>query len=118
MDPVFLVPETTTHTGGEGAATPLGDALPASIMVTLGITHVIEQELLMVSVQGSPDGSNWTTPALASFPQKFYAGVSSVFVDLSKHPDIRFLRAVWKAQRWGRGDKTPTFTFYVFAEPM
>ncbi|HXE13424.1 MAG TPA: hypothetical protein VN633_14965 [Bryobacteraceae bacterium] len=116
MDPVFLVPETTTHAGGEGAAAPLGDTPPASVMVTLGITHVIEQELLMVSVQGSVDGSNWT--ALTSFPQKFYTGVSSVWVDLSKHSDVRFLRAVWKAQRWGRGDKTPKFTFYVFAEPM
>lgn len=117
MAPVFLVPETTTHTGGEGAATALGDAPPASVMVTLGLTHVIEQEALTVSVQGSSDGSNWAAPALVSFPQKFYTGVSSVFIDLSKHSDIRFLRAVWKAQRWGRGDKTPTFTFYVFAEP-
>ena len=118
MDPIFLVPETTAHAGGEGAAAPLGDTSPASVMITLGITHVIEQELLMVGVQGSPDGSNWTAPALASFSQKFYTGVSSVLIDLSKHPDVRFLRAVWKAQRWGRGDKTPAFTFYVFAEPM
>ena len=116
MDPAFLVPETTTHTGGEGAIVPLGDTPHPSIIITLGITHVIEQELLMVSVQGSPDGSNWI--ALTSFPQKFYTGVSSILIDLSKHPDVRFLRVVWKAQRWGRGDKTPAFTFYVFAEPM
>jgi hypothetical protein len=86
-------------------------------MITLGITHVVEQEVLMVSIQGSADGSNWM-PALASFPQKFYTGVASVLLDLSKHPDVRFLRAVWKTQRWGRGDKTPAFTFYVFAEPL
>jgi hypothetical protein len=118
MNPVFLVPETTTHSGGEGAAIPTGETPPASVMVTLGITHVVEQETLMVTIQGSPDGTVWTAPALASFPQKFYTGVASVLVDLSKHPDVRFLRAVWKTQRWGRGDKTPTFTFYVFAEPL
>lgn len=116
MNPAFLVPETTAHAGGEGAPVPLGDSPSSSVMVTLGITHVVEQETLMVSIQGSADGSNWS--ALASFPQKFYTGVASVLIDLSKHSDIRFLRAVWKTQRWGRGDKTPTFTFYVFAEAL
>lgn len=117
MDAAFLVPETTVHAGGEGAPLALGDSPPATLLVTLGITHVVEQEALMVSVQGSTDGSAWTGEPLASYSQKFYPGVSTVLVNLLQHPDIRFIRAQWKAQRWGRGDKNPNFTFYVFAEP-
>jgi hypothetical protein len=117
MVPVFLVPESTTHSGGEGEPVPVGEIRPGSILVTLGITRVIEQEALLVSIHGSTDGVVWNGNALASYPQKFYTGVSSVLVDLSQHPGVRFIRAQWKAQRWGRGDKHPNFTFYVFAEP-
>ena len=116
MDPVFLVPETTVHGAGEGEAADLGSTPPESVLVTLGITRVVEQEALMVSVHGSADGTAWNTNALGWYPQKFYTGVSSSLIDLSTYPGVRFLRAQWKVQRWGRGDKTPRFTFYVFAE--
>jgi hypothetical protein len=113
----FLVPESNVHAGGDGAAVALEDPRPDTVLVTLGITSVVEQEALMVRVQGSADGQSWDAHPLAVYPQKFYAGVSSVLIDLSKHPEVRFLRAEWKAQRWGRGEKNPHFTFYVFAEP-
>jgi hypothetical protein len=45
------------------------------------------------------------------------AGVTAMLVDLKAHPDTTHIRAHWKTVRWGRGDKTPSFTFYVFAEP-
>jgi hypothetical protein len=82
----------------------------------MGITHVVEQEYLLVSLHGSADGTAWEATPLATFPQKFYTGVSSILLDLSAHPEVSFLRAQWKVARWGRGDKTPSFRFYLFVE--
>jgi hypothetical protein len=118
MLPAFVVSETTVQANGESAPVEIGrESRPNALLVTLGITHVVEQEALLVSLHGSPDGTAWNTPPLAIFPQKFYTGVSSIMVDLAGHPDVSFLRAQWKVARWGRGDKTPNFRFYVFAEP-
>jgi hypothetical protein len=117
----FLVPETTVHTNGEGSAfalAALSDSPAGSVLITLGITKVVEQQALTISIHGSPDGAQWTAAPLAALPQKFYTGVSSLVLDLRKHPDVRYIRAQWKVARWGRGDKTPSFTFYVFAEPI
>jgi hypothetical protein len=116
MSPAFLVPESTVHSNGEGQPFELSADRPAILLVTLGITGTVEQEALLVSLHGSADGVDWSPAPLAFFPQKFYKGVSSVAVNLEAHPDIRFLRAQWKVSRWGRGDKTPSFTWYLFAE--
>jgi len=117
----FLVPETTVHTNGESsslALAALSDGPVVSALITLGITKVVEQEALTLSIHGSPDGATWTTAPLAAFPQKFYTGVYSLVIDVGNHPDTRYIRAQWKVARWGRGDKTPSFTFYLFAEPV
>lgn len=86
--------------------------------MTLGITHVIEQESLDVIIHGSSDGEAWSDKPLTSFPQKFYCGVYSIILDLSEAPDTRYLRVSWKLNRWGRGEREPLFNFYVFAEPV
>lgn len=117
----FLVPETTIHTNGESsslALSALSDNPAVSALITLGITKVVEQQALTISIHGSPDGAAWPAAALVAFPQKFYTGVYSLVLDLGKHPDTRYIRAQWKVVRWGRGDKTPSFTFYVFVEPI
>lgn len=116
MLPQFLVPETMIHANGQGDSIAVADGHPAAVLVTLGITEVVEQEGIIVSVYGSFDGAAWDTAPLASFPQKFYTGVSTIVLDLAAHPGVQYLRAQWKTVRWGRGDKTPSFRFYVFAE--
>lgn len=115
MQPVFLVPEATVHANGEGAAAPLPSPRPDALLVTQGITSVIEQEYLAVTIDGSADGAAWAP--LTAFPQKFYPGVAAMMVDLKAHPEVAYIRAHWKVARWGRGDKIPCFRFYVFAEP-
>jgi hypothetical protein len=117
MLPAFLVPETTTHANGEGAPVELNRERPDALLVTLGITHAVEQEGVLVSIFGSADGIAWDASPLGAFPQKFYTSVSTIVLDLAAQPHVLFLRAQWKLVRWGRGDKTPSFTFYVFAEP-
>jgi hypothetical protein len=118
MQPAFLVPESSVYANGQGPTVELSPPTPESILVTLGITKTVEQEFLQLSIHGSSDGTNWQPVPLTAFPQKFYPGVSAILLDLKAHPDVSYLRAQWKVNRWGRGDKTPNFRFYVFAEPL
>ena len=41
-----------------------------------------------------------------------------LLLDLTQHPDVKFARVKWDAQRWGKGDSKPLFGFYVFAQEM
>jgi hypothetical protein len=34
-------------------------------------------------------------------------------LDLTAHPDVKFVRAHWEVARWGRGVETPMFEFGV-----
>jgi len=118
MLPVFLLPETTVREAGEGSALNLGGSQGRTVLLTLGITRIIEQESLDVSIWGSTDGNEWGTKPLITFPQKFYCGTYQILVDLTQHPDVKFVRVKWNAQRWGKGDAKPLFGFYVFAQEM
>ena len=118
MLPGFLLPETTVREAGNSAALDLDDARGQVVLLTLGITRIIEQESLDVAVWGSADGNEWGAKPLAGFPQKFYCGTYQILLDLTTHPDVRFLRVKWSAQRWGKGQNKPLFGFYVFAQEM
>ena len=114
----FLFPETVVRDDGAGYAVELATAQGMALEITLGITRIQEQESLDVSVWGSADGSDWGAKPLTAFPQKFYCATYPVVLDLTSHPEVRFLRVEWKMNRWGRGDPKPLFAFYVFAEQM
>jgi hypothetical protein len=116
MLPVFLVPETTVGEEGHGPEVDLGPSRGKSLLLTLGITRIIEQESLDVSVWGSADQTSWGTKPLVSFPQKFYCGTYQIQLDLSPDPEIKYVRVHWKTSRWGRGEPNPLFGFYLFAE--
>jgi hypothetical protein len=118
MLPSFLVPETTVREAGNGSELDLGESRGRLVLLTLGITRIIEQESLDVSIWGSVDGQEWGAKPLVAFPQKFYCGTSQILLDLSPHPDIAFLRVKWSAQRWGKGNSQPLFGFYVFAQEL
>lgn len=116
MLPDFLLPEGVVREDGNGPAVELGPAQGKVILVTLGINRIIEQESLDVAIWGSADGKDWGAKPIQSFPQKFYCGVYSLLLDLTAHPETKYLRVSWKAARWGRGESTPLFGFYVFAD--
>jgi hypothetical protein len=115
MLPSFLLPETIVREGGKSRALEIPQGT-TTLLVTLGINRIIEQESLDVHVLGSADGTNWDTKPLLRFPQKFYCGVYTMVLDLTRTPDVRFLRAEYKMNRWGRGEPQPLFGFYVFLE--
>lgn len=117
MLPQFLLPETTVREAGAGPDINLG-VQPGSLILTLGITRIIEQESIDISIWGSADGTDWGTKALISFPQKFYCGTYQILLDLSDRPEIKHLRTKWQVNRWGKGDPKPLFSIYLFVQAM
>ncbi len=117
MLPQFLLPETTVREAGAATQIDLGQVQGETLILTLGITRIIEQESIDVSIWGSADGSDWGAKPLLSFPQKFYCGTYQMLLDLSERP-VRYLRAKWQVNRWGKGDPKPLFTIYLFVQPM
>jgi hypothetical protein len=114
-----LVLEKTVITGkGDGPVVELGGLKTGVLLLVLRITNIVEQEALDVSVFGSADGNAWGDKPLANFPQKFYRGEHPMLLDLSPRPDVKFLRAHWEANRWGRGPEAPMFEFSVNAREV
>ena len=110
----YLVPpDTVVETNGEGPAFELGALEGKPAIIVLGITEIVEQESLHVSVWGSGDGKDWGQQALFWFPQKFYAGSAPAALDLGQLRGVRFLQARWEVNRWGRGDPRPLFKFGI-----
>jgi len=116
MLPGFLLPETTIREAGAGPEIDLGEARGSLILLTLGITRIIEQESLDVSIWGSADNAEWGAKPMVSFPQKFYCGTYQILLDLRALPDVRYLCVKYQAQRWGKGEPKPLFGAYVFGQ--
>jgi len=116
MLPDFIVPETTVREAGTGPVLELGNSNNRLILLTLGITRIVEQESLDVSIYGSANGTEWGAKPLIAFPQKFYCGTYQVLLDLTEKQEIKYLRAKWSVNRWGRGEPKPLFGIYLFAQ--
>jgi len=56
MFPEFLLPETTVREAGAGPEINLGNQQGETLILTLGITRIVEQESLDISIWGSADG--------------------------------------------------------------
>ena len=114
MEELVLVPAGTVVTAkGDGAAIDVSGATNRIFLGTLIITRIIEQESLDVSIFGSADGSTWEPKSIAAFRQEFYTGETPLLLDLTQHPNVKFVRAHWEVARWGRGTETPMFEFGV-----
>ena len=115
----FLIPEkTVVREKGDGPAVDVSSAAGKVLLLTLNITDIIEQQSLDVSVWGSADGAAWGEKPLLSFPQKFYRGEHPLLLDLSKHPTVKFLRAQWRVERWGRHAEGPRFELQLSAKEV
>jgi hypothetical protein len=111
-----LLPESIVRADGIGPKVDLGSKHGKLLVLTLGITRILEQESLEVTVCGSSDGEKWDTKPLAKFPPKFYCGLYSILLNLGSRDDVKFLRVDWKMSRWSKRDTFPMFGFYVYAE--
>ena len=114
INELILAPAGTVATAkGDGQAVDVSGASNRVFLATLSITKIIEQESLDVTIYGSADGSTWEPKSIAAFRQEFYTGETPLLLDLTAHPNVKFVRAHWEVARWGRGTETPMFEFGV-----
>jgi hypothetical protein len=110
----YLVRENTTVIAkGDGEPLDVSAATNRVLLLTLRISDFVEQESIDVWIFGSADGATWDGKPVLSFPQKFYRGETPMLLDLSTRPEIKFVRAHWEVNRWGRGSEEPMFVFDV-----
>ena len=105
--------KTVVTAKGDGPTVDVRAAGSRVFLLTLDVTGIIEQESLDVSIYGSGDGAAWSPKAIVAFPQKFYREQSVLLLDLTAHPEVKFVRAHWDVARWGRGTETVMFEFGV-----
>lgn len=112
MLPNFLVDETTVRESGESAAFDISSWSHRSLLLTFGITHAVEQQFIQLQIHGSEDGISWRQQPLLAFSPKFYCGDYQMTLRPS---GVRYLKAVWRVERWARTEQRPFFRFYLFA---
>lgn len=113
IDALLVADKTVVNAKGDGPTVDVGASGNRVFLLTLGITNIIEQESFELSVFGSADGASWDAKPLVSYPQEFYRGEYPLILDLTAHPEVKFIRAHWEVARWGRGVETPMFEFGV-----
>ncbi len=114
MTSVIVLPESVARQDGTSEVFNLEANRGKPLLLTLGITRIIQEESLEVAIWGSADAENWKL--LQVFPRKCYCGTYSVQLDLTRQPEIRYLRAQWTMDCWRQGDAVPLFGFYLLAE--
>jgi hypothetical protein len=98
-----LIPANTRlDATGDGMSFDISGSASRTFLCRLTVTEQIEQESLDVSIWGSADGENWPKKPLLKLPQQFYRGTTKMVLDLSLRPEVKFIRARWELNRWGR----------------
>ncbi len=105
-----LIPaDTRMEASADGASFNISESATRTFLCRLTVTDQIEQESLDVSIWGSADGETWPKRPLLKLPQQFYRGTTKLVLDLSLRPEVKFIRARWDLNRWGRVAPIPMF---------
>jgi hypothetical protein len=109
-----LIPaHSRLEASGDGAGFDISASASRTFLCRLTVTEQIEQESLDVSIWGSADGQNWPKKPLLKLPQQFYRGTTKMVLDLSLRPEVKFIRARWDLNRWGRVAPTAMFVAWM-----
>src|SRR5713226_8857007 len=98
----LIAPDTRMEASADGASFNISESATRTFLCRLTVTDQIEQESLDVSIWGSADGQTWPKKPLLKLPQQFYRGTTKLVLDLSLRPEVKFIRARWDLNRWGR----------------
>ena len=101
--------DSKLESNADGAPFDISESTTRTFFCVLTITDQIEQESLDVSIWGSADGQDFGKKPLLKLPQQFYRGTTKMVLDVSLRPDVKFLRAKWELNRWGRVAPLPMF---------
>ena len=105
-----LIPQNTRlEANGDGVAFDISASATRTFLCQLSITDQTEQESLDISIWGSADGETWTKKPLLKLPQQFYRGETRAVLELVLRPEVKFIRARWELNRWGRVAPLPMF---------
>ena len=105
-----LIPASSKlEANGDGQPVEVSTSETHTFLCSLTITEQIEQESLDVSIWGSAGGQDFGKRPLLKIPQQFYSGTTKMVLDISSRPEVKFLRAKWELNRWGRVAPTPMF---------
>ena len=118
MDLYLIPPGTTVETNGDGEKVVVSSSATRTFFCLLLITQQIEQESLDVSIWGSEDGENWGIHPILKLPQQFYRGETRAVLELSFRPEVKFIRARWELNRWGRVAPLPMFQMALHLTEM
>lgn len=114
----LVPPQTRVEQNGEGPKFDVSASPTRTFLCALAITDVIEQESLDAAIWGSTDGENWGHKPLLMLPQRFYRGETRMVLDLTLQPEVKFIRAAWVLNRWGRVAPVPRFVFGLTLEEI
>ena len=109
MELDLISPDTIVETNGDGEKFDISASNTRTFYCLLLITAQIEQESLDISIWGSEDGENWGTHPILKLPQQFYRGETRAVLELTLRPEVKFIRAHWDLNRWGRVAPLPKF---------
>jgi hypothetical protein len=105
-----LIPSgSKLESSADGLAIDVSASETRTFLCRLVVTEQIEQESLDVSIWGSADGQRFGKRPLLKIPQQFYCGTTKMVLDISVRTEVKFLRAKWELNRWGRVAPTPMF---------
>jgi hypothetical protein len=105
-----LIPlDTRVIASGDGASFDISAIASRTFLCRLTVTDQLEQESLDVSIWGSADGETWPKKPLLKLPHQFYRGTAKMVLDVSLRPEVKYIRARWELNRWGRVAPTPMF---------
>jgi len=105
-----LIPfDTRVEENGGGEKVDVSASSTRTFFCIMVITDQIEQESIDVSIWGSADGENWGTHPILKLPQSFYRGETRAVLELVLRPEVKFIRARWELNRWGRVAPLPMF---------
>jgi hypothetical protein len=105
----LILAESKLESNADGQAVDVSASGTRTFLCQLQVREHIEQESLEVSIWGSGDGQDFGKKPLLKFPQQFYSGQTKMVLDISLHTEVKFLRAKWELNRWGRVAPTPMF---------
>jgi len=107
---IDLLPyDTKVEENGDGEKVDISGSSTRTFFCVMVVTDQIEQESIDISIWGAADGENWGAHPILKLPQRFYKGETRAVLELVLVPEVKFIRARWELNRWGRVAPLPMF---------